>query len=91
MLPVVWLDDAHDGLDGVIAFLAEHNPIAALELAGQIRQASEALGQFPYMGRPGRVAGTRELLLQPNYWAVYRVTVDRIEILDVLHARREYP
>ena len=91
MLPVVWLDDALDGLEGVIAFIAERNPIAALELAGQIRQASEALGQFPYMGRPGRIAGTRELLVHPNYWAVYRVAVDRIELLDVLHVRREYP
>ena len=65
--------------------------MAALDLAGQIKQASEALGQFPYMGRPGRIAGTRELLTHPNYWLIYRVALENVEILDVLHVRREYP
>ena len=67
------------------------NPVAALELEMQVTAAAQSLGQFPYMGRSGRVAGTRELLAHPNYWLIYRVRLDCIEIATILHARQEYP
>jgi len=37
------------------------------------------------------VADTRELLAHPNYWIIYRVTISAVEIVDILHTRREYP
>nr|WP_259640053.1 type II toxin-antitoxin system RelE/ParE family toxin [Pseudomonas syringae] len=51
----------------------------------------EALPLHPYIHRPGRVPGTREAVVHPNYLVVYRVGTERISILDVLHARQEYP
>ncbi len=49
------------------------------------------LPEHPYLFRPGRVSGTRELVAHPNYIVVYRVTDDRIEIVNVVHARQKYP
>jgi toxin ParE1/3/4 len=43
------------------------------------------------MYRAGRVAGTREAVLHPNYILVYRVATDTIEVVRVLHARQRYP
>lgn len=43
------------------------------------------------MYRPGRVAGTREALITPNYVLIYRVHADVIEILNVKHTRQQYP
>lgn len=40
--------------------------------------------------RLGRVLNTGEIIVHPNYLAIYRLT-DRIEILSVLHARQQYP
>jgi toxin ParE1/3/4 len=49
------------------------------------------LAEHPFLFRPGRVPGTRELVAHPNYIIVYRVLVDRVEIVSVLHARQLYP
>jgi toxin ParE1/3/4 len=41
-----------------------------------------------YIGRPGRVSGTRELAISGTpYLAVYRVQNNRVEILRILHGR----
>jgi plasmid stabilization system protein ParE len=37
------------------------------------------------------VPGTREAVVHPNYILVYRVTADAVEIVNLVHARREYP
>lgn len=33
----------------------------------------------------------RELVVHVNYVVVYRVTERAIEVINILHARREYP
>ncbi|WP_258861287.1 type II toxin-antitoxin system RelE/ParE family toxin [Neisseria gonorrhoeae] len=54
-------------------------------------ETAEKIGQMPYMGRKGRVAGTREFVAHPNYILVYQVKLDEIRILRVLHGSRKYP
>ena len=46
---------------------------------------------MPYLFRPGHVAGTRELVVHPNYIVVYQVGTDVIDVLRVLHSRQQYP
>ena len=67
------------------------NATAAEELYRRIEACAERLPQFPYLHRPGRVSGTREAIVHPNYVLVYRITEDAIEILNVFHARQQYP
>jgi toxin ParE1/3/4 len=43
------------------------------------------------MYRPGRADGTREAVVHPNYLLIYRIVLDMVEIVTVVHARRDYP
>ncbi|MFC3110844.1 type II toxin-antitoxin system RelE/ParE family toxin [Undibacterium arcticum] len=43
------------------------------------------------MGRPGRVIGTRELVIHPNYIIPYRMSGDVVEVLRVQHVARRWP
>ena len=45
----------------------------------------------PHLYRPGRVPGTREAVVHPNYVMVYRIEGETITILRVLHAAQRWP
>lgn len=91
MLPVQWLTKARNNLATIIEYIAERNDVAALELQEDIERAASQLPQHPYLYRPGRVAGTREIVVHPNYLVVYRIRPAVIEIVTVLHTRQQYP
>ena len=91
MLPVVWLDGALQDLQAITEFIAEFNPIAAQQLVDRLTEDADSLGILPVRYRRGRIAGTHELVCHPNYILVYRHTVVAIEILNVIHARHQYP
>jgi len=91
MLPIRWNAKALDELDVIAGYIAQFNPIAAEGLQEAIEASVLPLSEHPYLYRKGRVAGTRELVVHPNYIVVYRVLTDQVEIVGVLHAAREYP
>ncbi len=91
MLPVFWSAKALDELEAIAGYIAQFNPSAAENLQGLIEASVLPLSDHPYLYRPGRVAGTRELVVHPNYIVVYHVITNQIQILGVLHAAREYP
>jgi len=91
VLTLLWSPKALDELDNLTIYIGEHNPSAADRLTERIESCAEQLTQFPYMHRTGRVPGTREAVVNPNYILVYRVTADAIEVLGVLHTRQQYP
>ena len=91
MLPVLWRSKARLSLVQINNYIADRNPTAAQRLKDAIEQAASNLPQHPYLYRPGLVAGTREIVVHPNYVVVYRVTSSAIEIINVLHSRQEYP
>ncbi len=87
---VEWRPEAREALFDILSYIDEYNPAAADKLDEAIDKAVTALPQHPYLYRYGRVTGTREIVVHPNYLVVYRVT-DHIEIITVLHARQQYP
>jgi len=89
---VVWGRTARRDLNELISYLLEES-IQAAELVGnRIRDAANRLGQNPRMGRPGRIAGTRELFIQKTaYIIAYRVRSRQVEIVGVIHAARRWP
>lgn len=91
MLELYWEPEASDQLASILEYIAQQNAAAALRVDELINGRVELSRQFPEIGRPGRVAGTRELIAHPNYIVVYVIEAERIRILQALHARQRYP
>jgi addiction module RelE/StbE family toxin len=87
---LVWTDEATADLLDILDYIAARNPTAANRLDAAIRHTAERLPDHPLIHRPGRVPGTREAIVHPNYIMVYRVG-EAIEILALQHARQQYP
>jgi len=83
-----WLPEARIDLRDIIDYISDRNPDAAERLN---EHAAEQLVYMPYAYRSGRIDGTREVVVHPNYVLVYRVAEDCVWILAVLHARQAYP
>lgn len=91
MLLVQWSDEARADLLEVMAFIAERNETAALDLYERIERSLEHLPEHPYLYKPSlRCPGTREIVVHPNYIVFYEVT-NVIQILAVVHARENFP
>jgi toxin ParE1/3/4 len=83
---------AESDLESVEAFIREENPPAAGPTVLRILDAIESLAEFPNIGRPGRMFGTRELVINRTpFIAVYRVSHDTIWVLRILHSARRWP
>ena len=91
MQTVRWSDEATTDLVEIIDYIEQRNAVAAQILHAAIVQSAENLPLMPYLFRPGRVAGTREIVVHPNYIVVYQVGSDVIDILRILHSRQQYP
>lgn len=91
VLDLIWEADAADHLDAIADFISLQRPAAADHLLQAVHGAVERVRHFPESGRIGRVAGTREIIVHPNYVVIYRVTDTAIDVLRVVHARQRYP
>ena len=93
MQTVRWTEEAITDLVEIIDYIDQHNPTAAAALNSSILKlkAVEGLPSAPYLFRPGRVLGSRECVIHPNYLVIYQIGTNTIDVLCVLHARQEYP
>jgi toxin ParE1/3/4 len=91
-MDVIWRPKALDDLEMARQYIAERNPAAARKLLETIMSAVAALSDRPEIGRPGRVAGTRELVLtRIPYIVAYTVLDQTVAVLAVMHGAREWP
>jgi toxin ParE1/3/4 len=75
------------------SYITMQNPDAAQRVGRRLRDSINGLRQFPNMGKPGRVFGTRELntpkIGKTTYLVVYRVKRDEVQVLRVLPGMRD--
>ena len=91
---LVWHAQAEADLLGIFDHLLDRDPQAALQLLGTIRHQIERLAEQPGLGRAGRIADTRELIIaRTPYIAAYTVDrgLDAVIVLRVLHHSRMWP
>ena len=81
---IIWSPEARADLREMVLYLSDKNPYAAKELYGRIESTANELVDNPYIGRPGRVPDTRELVItNTSYILPYQIRQNRIEILRV--------
>ena len=89
---VKWLRKAVSNLDEEATYIAADDPVAARLVVKRVLEAVSQLEQQPDLGRPGRVPGTRELVvLKTRYLVPYRVHSNTVEVLRVFHTSRRLP
>lgn len=88
---VVWTADALRKLRAITDYIAERNPPASRRLEEAFVHCVQRIRTQPLMYRQGRVAGTREAVVHPNYLMIYQIQEKQIVIVSVVHARQQYP
>ncbi len=86
-----WTRAASRDLDLVEEYIARDNPAAAIDTVRRIIRHVETLAEHPGMGRPGRVEGTRELVLAGLPYVIpYVHEGDSVIVLRVLHGAMKW-
>lgn len=87
-----WRQQAIDDLEEMVVFIADDNPDAAQELKDEIEAKVAKLPDHPKLYKSSsRVKGMREMVVRKNYIVLYRVTLELVEVVNVVHARRQWP
>ncbi|MFD1104388.1 type II toxin-antitoxin system RelE/ParE family toxin [Sphingobium olei] len=91
-MKLAWSQRAASDRLAIFLWIAEEDPRGAASVDERIEQAARRLIDFPDSGRPGRVEGTRELVVaRTPYIAPYKVEGDTVRILRVIHGARMFP
>ena len=89
---VEWLPSAVRTLGVQLSCIADRNPQAAVDMSDAIEAAVSRLADFPESARPGRVSGTRELVVPATpFIVVYRIETTGVVILRILHGAQKWP
>ena len=87
----VWRPAAIADRKRITNHIAKDNVMAAIDLADLLLAKALVLDEHPLLGRAGRIKGTRELVVHPNYIVFYRVVGKAVEVLRVKHAAQQWP
>ena len=92
-MTIVWSSEAIADLAALRAYIEQDDPLAAQRIALHIIHNIETLlPESPEMGRPGRVPGTRELVIPRTPFIVpYRLVGNAIHVLRIFHGARKWP
>ena len=90
-MELFWTPEASQDRDEIYEYIEADNPAAALALDELFAEKAGRLVDHPGLGRPGRVAGTRELVAHQNYILIYDMSGNQVRLLRVLHAARQWP
>lgn len=90
-LKVVKTDQFLADLEDVVMFIAQDNVLAAIDMEQHVHSQVDSLVDPNFPRRMGRVPGTLELVVHPNYVVVLQQTNTTVTAFNVLHVARQYP
>ena len=91
-MQVQWTVSASSDRENTINYIAKDSLTAALSQLDEIEGQTDRLADYPKLGRPGRVKGTRELVVNRTpFIVVYRIKGEMVQILRVLHGAQQWP
>jgi len=86
-----WAPAARRDRAQIFDYIESYNPRAALRMDELIAAAVAQLKDFPLLGRPGAISGTREVIPHESYRIVYEVDETTVSILTIVHTARAWP
>ena len=90
-MKVRWLAAARQDRRDIVAYIRDDNPRAAARMDQLFSDAAARLAEQPKLGRPGKIAGTRELIPHESYRLVYEIEEETVWILALVHTARQWP
>ncbi|EIZ2110242.1 type II toxin-antitoxin system RelE/ParE family toxin [Salmonella enterica] len=92
-MKIVWRPMAEADRENIFDYIAQDNPRAALELDEDFKARVEIAARNPKLYKAGRVRGTREIVVRPNYVIVFGMEDESstVIVLRVLHAAQQWP
>ncbi|MBB5685786.1 type II toxin-antitoxin system RelE/ParE family toxin [Sphingobium boeckii] len=90
-MKIIWTPGARQDRADIWNYLYERNPDAADRIDCLFSEAVARLADYPLLGHPGEIPGTRELNPHRSYRLVYQIDDDSVWILTVIHAMRLWP
>jgi addiction module RelE/StbE family toxin len=78
-----WRWAACADLLAILNYISDDNPDAAVRLVDEIEAKVSKLPDRPQLYRKGRLAGTREMVVRPNYLVIYAVDDQTVVVLRV--------
>ena len=91
-MKVIWSSRAIRHLVALRERIGKDSEQNAARVAGRILDAVDLLRTYLGIGRPGRMPGTRELLVPDTPYIIpYRVRGERPELVAVFHGRQKWP
>jgi toxin ParE1/3/4 len=91
VLKLEWKATAIADLLAIVDYISDDNPDAAQALKDEIEVKTSRIPDNPQLFRVGRVDGTREMVVRPNYIVIYVEDAVAVTILRVLHAAQQWP
>jgi addiction module RelE/StbE family toxin len=86
-----WRPMALADRDAIMEHIADDNVPAALELDEDFETHAARASATPTLYKPGRMKGTREIVVRANYVMIYQVEGEAVAILRVQHATQQWP
>lgn len=90
-MKVRWTASARQDRLGIREYIAEDDRRAAARMDKLFSEAAAKLAEYPHLGKPGRVPGTRELIPHESYRLVYEFDGQTVWVLSLVHTARQWP
>lgn len=88
---IIWTPEAQEDRFEIWEYIASDNPQAAARIDNLFSHAVAQLSEYPLMGQPGKISGTRELIPHKHYRLVYEIHQQTLWILALVHTSRQWP